>query len=94
MRSFLAIKHCQWTKSKKVINLARSLLIIVAHICPNRGIPVKAEERWVRGERRKWGRELERGENRGEGGGGREMERGGLVDRGGDDKGEDIERDE
>jgi hypothetical protein len=43
------------------------LFIIVAHICPNRGIPVKAEERWVRGERRKWGRESERGENGGEG---------------------------
>jgi hypothetical protein len=66
-RSFLAIKHCQWTKSKKVIKLARSSFIIVAHICPNRGIPVKAEERWVRGERRKWGRESERGENGGEG---------------------------
>ena len=37
---FLAIKRCQRTKSKKVIKLAQSLLIKVAHICANRGIPV------------------------------------------------------
>jgi hypothetical protein len=37
---FLAIKRCQRTKSKKVIKLAQSPLIKVAHICANRGIPV------------------------------------------------------
>ena len=43
-RSFLAIKRCQGTKSKKVIKLARSSLIKVAHIiCTNRGIPVKQQ---------------------------------------------------
>ena len=40
LQSFLAIKHCQGIKSKKVSKLARSLLIKVAHICANRGIPV------------------------------------------------------
>ena len=39
-QSFLAIKRCLGTKSKKVIKLARSSLIKVAHICTNRGIPV------------------------------------------------------
>jgi hypothetical protein len=42
--SFLAIKRCQGTKSKKVIKLARSSLIKVAHvICANRGISVKQQ---------------------------------------------------
>jgi hypothetical protein len=36
-----SIKRCQGTKSEKIIKLARSSLIKVAHICANRGIPVK-----------------------------------------------------
>ena len=39
-QSFLGTKRCQGTKRKKVIKLARSSLIKVAHICANRGIPV------------------------------------------------------
>ena len=38
--SFLAIKHCQGTKSKKIIKLAKSSLIKVAHICANGSIHV------------------------------------------------------
>ena len=41
-RSFLAIKRCQGTTSKKVIKLARSSLKKVAHVCSNRGIPVNS----------------------------------------------------
>jgi hypothetical protein len=46
LRSFLGIKRCQGTKSKKVSKLAQSSLIKVAHICANRVIPVKGP--WCR----------------------------------------------
>jgi hypothetical protein len=48
LRSFLDIKRCQGTKSRKVIKLAQSLLIKVVHICANRGNPVNG---FLRGRR-------------------------------------------
>ena len=43
LRSFLAIKRCEGTKIGKVFKLAQSSSIKVAHICANRGIPVKMD---------------------------------------------------
>ena len=54
-RSFLAIKRWQGSKSQKVIKLAQSSFIKVAHICANRGIPVKFSNQVSRGGGASWG---------------------------------------
>jgi hypothetical protein len=42
--SFLAIKHCQRTESKKVNKQSQSSIYKLAHICATSGKAVKAEE--------------------------------------------------